>query len=290
MGPFSRNLSEENYSICNIYLPYNSIDKKMSTQNSFTYLYIPNDDTKDIEERTLTYSSDNEIGCLTQTLRDHFVQIQGNKSAAEVQSTMYSALQAEAAQKGIDITDDNKAKILEQLAQSQMVDIVPLQMATSSNGWTAVSLYVDDKGVNKGVALNVRATKLSVACGRPVRVMGDAFVARAQDDNRDLYKRGNILKSDFAPNAAWVVEANRATTGGGSGSGAVVSKKKAAPVDSARLEKYAAQLETWVSSKLKQWDEDEVFRKERTIKYESKEKFEAYLRSKVDKKMASFNN
>jgi hypothetical protein len=267
---------------------------------SFTYLYIPTDESLDIEERTITYEAENEIGCLTQALSSHFAQIQGANSAADVQSSMYQVLEKQAAEKGIDITDDDKAKILAQLAGSQMVDIVPLRLATESNGWTAVSMYVDDKGVNKGVPMNMRATKLSVACGRPVRVMGDAFVARAQDDNRDLYHRGNFLKKEFGPTVPWVLAANKEAgekSGGGApasgGSATAVAAAAAAVaaasrVDPARLSKYAMQLETWVQGKLTKWDVDESFRQERIAKYSTKDGFETYLRNKVKKKMESF--
>ena len=258
---------------------------------TFTCLYIPTDETQDISERTISYTPETEIGCLTSDLREHFAKITGTISAAEVQNTMFTSLEADAASKGIDITDENKTKILAQLANSQMVDIVPLQLATSKNNFTCVSLYVDDKGVTKGVPMNMRATQLSVACGRPVRVMGDAFVARARDDNMDLYERGNFIKSEFSPGAKWIQEANESSPNpsgggsGGSGGGGGVSTKTTKKANPARLEKYAEQLEQWVLDKLKKWEEDDSFREERKIKYETKENFETYLRTKVEKKM-----
>jgi hypothetical protein len=265
----------------------------MAKNKSFAYLYIPCDDSIDIEERTISFAPENEIGCLTQTLSKHFALIQGSNSAATVQNSMYQILEKQAAEKGIDISDDEKAKILSQIAQSQMVDIVPLQLATKNNNWTAVSMYVDDKGATKGVPVNMRATNLSHACGRGVRVMGDAFVARAQDDNRDLYHRKNFLKSEFSPSASWVLAANKEAggrnvqnlTGGSGGKSGSSSNKK---VDPEKLNKYKEQLETWVQGKLTKWNNEESFRNERIKKYETKDGFEQYLRRKVEKKLASF--
>ena len=267
-----------------------------AAMRTFTYLYIPTDESLDIEERTIDFEPENEIGCLTQTLSTHFAQIQGVNSASDVQDSMFQVLKKQAAEKGIDISDEEKSKILGQLAQSQMVDIVPLRMARATNDWTAVSMYVDDKGVTKGVPLNIRATKLSVACGRPVRVMGDAFVARAQDDNRDLYHRGNFLKSDFGPTVPWVLAANKEVGAKATGTATPSQlahnqlKKTTAPtvIDAARLDKYAVQLESWVQGKLIKWEQDESFRNERIKKYTDKEGFGVYLKAKVAKKMASF--
>ena len=280
-----------------------SLTTTSTTTASFKYLYIPHDETKDIQQLSLTYEKDNEIGCFTQCLSKHFVLITGAKTISESNDATFQLMKAEAKKKGIDIDDADKTKILQQLSQSQMVDIVPLQMARKNNEWISVSMYVDDKGVNKGVPMNVRATKLSMACGRPVRVMGDAFVARAQDDNRDLYQRMDISKEEFSPNATWVVESNAAVNqkkasgssggggsggSGGSGSNSVPLGSKKKKVSTDKLEKYAEQLVAWVESKLKQFDEEEKFREERISKYQDRAGFELYLRNKVKKKIASF--
>ena len=132
--------------------------------------------------------------------------------------------------------------------------------------------------------------------------MGDA-VARAQDDNRDLYHRLDFGLEDFAPNASWVLRAKKQNDAkavqrgveeleaqqaqsAGSSSGDISQKIR--NVSSQKLEAYKADLEKWVQSKLDKYDADGVFAP-RDTKYENRSGYEAFLRGKVEKKLATFS-
>ena len=174
----------------------------------------------------------------------------------------------------------------------------------------------------KGLTMNERATKLTVACGVTQRIMGDAFVARAQDDNRDLFKRLDMSRDEFAPNAAWVlrrraenVERERNRGGGGGGSAASAAAAAAAAIQAAAAgagarvvkktkkkkkkkaevqyvstkarEEYQAKLAKWVDSKLAEWDADkDGFRASKQKSgVTTREEYDAFLRKKVEEKM-----
>ena len=277
-----------------------------SSAQSFRFLYIPSDERAPLEPRTLAFAPEDEVGCLTKTLQPHFAASAGaTRSDAERRATMRAQLAAEAAKKGYQLDEAQQEMMLERMAGCQMVDVVPMNLATPENDWTVVSVYCDDSAVAKGLPLNIRATKLSVACGKPMRIMGDAFVARAQDDNRDLYHRLDFGLEDFAPNASWVLrakkqndakavqrgveelEAQQAQSAGSSSSGDISQKIR--NVSSQKLEAYKADLEKWVQSKLDKYDADGVFRASRDTKYENRSGYEAFLRGKVEKKLATFS-
>ena len=137
-----------------------------------------------------------------------------------------------------------------------------------------------------------------------MRIMGDAFVARAQDDNRDLYLRLDFGLEDFSPYASWVLRAKKQNDAkavqrgveeleaqqaqsAGSSSGDISQKIR--NVSSQKLEAYKADLEKWVQSKLDKYDADGVFRASRDTKYENRSGYEAFLRGKVEKKLATFS-
>ena len=72
--------------------------------------------------------------------------------------------------------------MLAALAVSQTVDIVQLIPPIAATGYVGVSMYVDDKGQGKGSPPNERASQICTACGLATAVVGDAFIARAWDD------------------------------------------------------------------------------------------------------------
>merc|ERR1712150_10830 len=156
-----------------------------------------------------------------------------------------------------------------------MVHVETLMVGQVKNDWETVSLYCDDSAVAKGYELNPRATALCMAIGKPEQIKGDAFLARARDDNNDLYERSDIRIDEFGPKAEWVLRAKtdrEALLAGGS-SGAIVAP--------AVLSKFEAELESWVQKKLKEWDEDDAARKKHEKKHASRDAFEASLRSKM---------
>lgn len=282
----------------------------LSSSSSFRYLYIPCDKAAALEERTLTFAPDDEVGCLTKTLQPHFARSAGaTRDDAQRKATMRAQLAAEAAKKGYALDSAQQEMLLERMAGCQMVDVLPMNLATPANNWTVVSLYCDDSAVAKGLPLNLRATKLTVACGKPMQVMGDVFVARAQDDNHDLYHRLDFGKDDFTPVSPWVIQAKRqndakavqrgvedlqaqqeqaaARSVVDSGSSNSSNTRK---VSSQKLDAYKTDLEIWVQSKLTQYDTDAAFRAAREEKHESRDGYATFLQMKVEKKLASFSS
>ena len=108
---------------------------------------------------------------------------------------------------------DPSRSSLAQVALSQTCDILQLLPPTPKSSWVGVSMYVDDKGAERvasclrlgklsrepprkralvGVAKqlppNRRASEVCRQCGLSVEVLGDAFVARAWDD-QEGYER-----------------------------------------------------------------------------------------------------
>lgn len=256
-------------------------------EGSFTYLFIPTDESLPVEERSLSFAESseklqNEVGCLTTCLAQHFAT--AAPLSEEVQAGTNEQLEEEARRKGMQLNASQRAE-LARMSRTQMVEVTVLLPGTKANGWSSVSLYSDDTGVAKGLALNVRATKLCVACGRPMRMMGDVFVARAQDDNHDLYHRQSMTLADFSPSATWVREAALAAA-------ERAAQRAAQPPASTqptpeRLQPYAAELQGWVASKLAEFDGDASVRKAKGKKHGDREGYEAFLQAKVKAKLAS---
>ncbi len=66
----------------------------------------------------------------------------------------------------------------DELIQSESVDIVTLLPPLAEFGYITVSLYVDDRGVARGLPHNERATGLLQAVStRAGPILGDAFLA-----------------------------------------------------------------------------------------------------------------
>lgn len=147
-----------------------------------------------------------------------------------------------------------------------------------------MSLYCDDSATAKGLPMNDRASALCVACGRPTRIMGDVFLARAQDDSRDLYQRLDLKIADFSPMADWVKQAALAASSKQQ-SGSV--QATAAP-STQRLKAYLKELELWVATKLSDFDSDRAVSKKMSKKHGDRQGYEAFLKGKVAAKMASY--
>jgi hypothetical protein len=91
-------------------------------------------------------------------------------------------------------------------------DITALTVPTVRNGHMAVSLYTQQEDPSSSsspgrppLPLNVRATRIAAACGHAgTRVAGDAFLGRANDDERlDVWERVDFPPEDADPASAW---------------------------------------------------------------------------------------
>lgn len=89
---------------------------------TFTYLYLPTDDTKPVEEHTLQFTSKSEVGCLISHLSERFAMVA--PKSEEAANSMAELLKTEAQRKGIDVSSLKDA--LGGLSRSQMVDVVTL--------------------------------------------------------------------------------------------------------------------------------------------------------------------
>lgn len=173
---------------------------------SFCYTLIPAEGDDAIRELSMLVpeSLEDNIGCLTKGLQDHyrkFAPIQGEDGKqAVMQSVREQVLKNNPGAKAPD------EGMLGMLAQSQTVDIIQLLPATAASGFFGVNMYVDDKGQSKNSPINARASALCTACGLPTEVRGDAFLAKVWDD-QDGFVRHDLKVSDLASDAPWVLEA-----------------------------------------------------------------------------------
>ena len=176
--------------------------------STFTYTLIPCDASEPLREFTLPVppTLEENIGCLTSALNDHYRRVAPLKGTADKQAVIDSVKQQLKKNQPSSAAPDES--ILGALAESQTVDIVQLVPPTQASGYVGVSMYVDDKGQGKGSAHNERASQVCTLCGVPTDVLGDAFIARAWDD-QDGFERRDFTIAELASDAAWVSEAQR---------------------------------------------------------------------------------
>lgn len=176
--------------------------------STVTYTLIPCDASEPLQELKLQVppTLEENIGCLTAALNDHYRRVAPIKSAADKQAIVDSVKQQ--LKKNQPHSGAPDESMLSALAASQTCDIVQLIPATQKSGYVGVSMYVDDKGQGKGSAHNVRASQICGECGVPTDVLGDAFIARAWDD-QDGFERRDFTVAELDSNAAWVQEAKR---------------------------------------------------------------------------------
>lgn len=175
---------------------------------TFTYTLIPCDINEPFKEVTMAVppTLEENIGCLTQALNNHYRQVapisagDGKQAAMEMVREQLKKNQPDAT-----APDDN---ILGALAESQTVDIVQLIPATPKSNYVGVGMYVDDKGQSKKSPYNTRASQVCTACGIPTDILGDAFLARTWDD-QEGFERQEFKIADLSSDAPWVKEAAR---------------------------------------------------------------------------------
>ena len=177
-----------------------------STCQSVVYAFIPAAEEEAMQDLRLTVpeSLEENIGCLTKKLQEHYRQVAPIDSDAGKQAVVDSVrAQLQKNNPNAAAPDEH---MLGMLAQSQTVDIVQLLPSTAASGFFGVNMYVDDKGQAKKLPTNARASAICTACGIPTEVRGDAFVAKVWDD-QDGFVRHDLCVSDLASDAPWVVEA-----------------------------------------------------------------------------------
>jgi len=168
----------------------------------FTVVYIPEDVTKPIEERTIEYTEDNKIPCLIDNLREHFRAIKP-KDADKSQQIYADQVMSHAKAKGLKLPEE-KSDMMAKLADVQMVDTVAVQLNHPDVDNIGVSVYCDDRAIAKGAEMNERATQFCMSAGWNQGVLGDAFIGRFKDDNMDQFERMDFKISDLDSSAAWI--------------------------------------------------------------------------------------
>lgn len=169
---------------------------------SFKIVYIPHNIEELPTEQVIEYDASTIVSCLTDSLKLHFKKTHVVSSSNNRLSEYMTSLKSKIAETNPTLPSDELAK---QMSSIQLVDIVPLLQQRKENKWECVSMYVDDNGLNKGIPLNKRAMELCIICGmEPRKIAGDAFLARAIDDNADLYERCDFAMTDLNSSARWI--------------------------------------------------------------------------------------
>ena len=182
------------------------MDVAYGERTSFTYTLLPCDENEPFKEFTLAVPKtlEENIGCLTAALNAHYKRVAPIGGEKQKQAVMDS-VKAQLQQNTPNAAPPDE-QILSSLAQSQTVDIIQLLPPVKQTNYVGVTMYVDDKGQSKGSAHNARASQICAACGMPTQVVGDAFLARAFDD-QDGFERQDLKINELSSDAAWVQQA-----------------------------------------------------------------------------------
>ncbi|KAK7197324.1 TPR repeat [Novymonas esmeraldas] len=155
----------------------------------FTYLHIPYEDTKAVEELRFTGNSEAELRrtltrCFRRSLLSedqktdmarHLVS-KANESAKKHAVNGDAEAGSGAAPPSEEVETRQAAMIDEYLDQASY-EIIPVTMPMRATKFIGTSLYIDDSGAFKDLPLNHRASKLAQ---REIR--GDAFLLSNHDD------------------------------------------------------------------------------------------------------------
>ncbi|CAK4076789.1 unnamed protein product [Aphanomyces euteiches] len=173
----------------------------MATPKQFAFVYIPAEDSEEIQEWQLDLPRDvdGQIACLTERLRAHFKNKSGSATTDEQREAFRQQIQSQLPQ-GATVNDQMMAMMLQ---MDSLVDSIPLILNTPAVKHVGVNLYVDDKGTAKNLPVNMRASAIAQACGKMLEVRGDAFIARVFD-NDDSFVRMDFKLSEINSEAEWI--------------------------------------------------------------------------------------
>eukprot|EP01083_Nonionella_stella_P045397 121972_1 len=165
--------------------------------NSFTYVLVPSDTSKPFEQVSLEYNKDNEISCMMDHLKLYFSNNQNNEVKKKNISEQFKDQKLE------------DPSIIDYFSSIVTVGQMPLQPTRGrracESDHMAVWLYYDDNAVANGAEVNTRATELAALCGLPSpRIIGDVFIARTHDDDKEDFRRLDFALSECASDAEWV--------------------------------------------------------------------------------------
>jgi len=141
-----------------------------------------------------------EMECLLDTLKDHFRSASGTVGSAAEQKAIFKQQLEKQSGKMI---DDSMMDIASRMQMVQPVALLPGGTATD---FEHINLYVDDRGISKGLPRNERACGLASEVGAPTDIVGDAFIARILDDD-DRFERHDFTLAEVSSAAPWVKRA-----------------------------------------------------------------------------------
>jgi len=98
-------------------------------------------------------------------------------------------------------------EFFEQMLTMNMVNSIPLLNPTKVTDFIGVNLLTDDQGSMKNLLHNIRASSVTHEIGKPLKVLGDAWIARIQDDGLDLFQRMDFTLADLRSDAEWLKKA-----------------------------------------------------------------------------------
>ena len=174
---------------------------------AFRYVFVPWDASCAMEQKVMVIPREREMECLLDYLRDHFRRrgaIDGAhaRDVGKQKEILKAQLEGERGAEAKTYSDEMMEKALDM----QMAQPVALLPGSKKTGFVHVNMYVDDRGISKGLPVNERASLLAAAAGSPQRVMGDAFIARIFDDDND-FKRLDFTIDECSSDAAWMKRA-----------------------------------------------------------------------------------
>lgn len=165
--------------------------------DKFKILYIPADEKVAPAVWELDQPKGKEIECLMARLREHFKNAGSGPIKPEALEKQRMEIRKQFAKMNphsAPIEDEMIDKVLD---LGGHVDQVVLMVNKKDTDFICVGMYVDDQGVMKGLPVNRRATSVCCAVGKPMQVMGDAFIAKYYDDNQDEFIRMNFTMEDL---------------------------------------------------------------------------------------------
>ncbi|KAG5465668.1 hypothetical protein CUR178_00379 [Leishmania enriettii] len=157
----------------------------------FTYLRIPSEDAKPVEELHFNGHTEDELRhTLTRCFRQSLLSEDQKKDMARHLSEKANESAKKHAVKGghdasasgnnaeppVDV-ERQQAAMIDQYLNEASYEIIPVTMPMRSTQYIGTSLYIDDSGAFKDLPLNPRASKLAQ---REIR--GDAFLLSNHDD------------------------------------------------------------------------------------------------------------
>ena len=144
------------------------------------------------------------VSCFIDHIKKNFNSQQATRSVEEQRDMQRDLLKKQIAEQGKDQVDSS---MLEAALNIQMVQPVALLPGGTKTGFIHINMYVDDRGISKGLPKNERATGLSIECGMPSDVSGDAYIGRCYDKEDDEFARHDFTLAECNSGAEWVKRA-----------------------------------------------------------------------------------